>query len=230
MNRILATVTVSLALIVSGLVHGRWTDRWSSSTAPAEAAARFDKVSEFVIGEWGKGELIDAARTGATSRSPARYNAVIRKATRKSPSLWSVAGQVRSRFIAPTYAIRPAGSPSYGTPTRITVPGTKATFWTATATRVTATQESRLRLFWAWNAGEGWTASADPRVAFARRPVLHKLYVVRELDNLNEDVKKDPSLTFMQEFLPQLDATLFRQGTAEAGHRALSRHGLGERA
>ena len=52
MNRILATVTVSLALIVCGLVHGRWTDRWSTSPAIPEAARRFDKVAELDIGDW----------------------------------------------------------------------------------------------------------------------------------------------------------------------------------
>ena len=213
MNRILATATVSLALILSGLVHGRWTDRWTSSTAPAEAAARFDKVSEFVIGEWGKGEPIDAARTQADDRIAGTLQRRYKNARNQELAIVLVCGRPGPVSIHSPDICYTASGFTVGTPTRITVEGTKATFWTATATRVTATQESRLRLFWAWNAGDGWTASDDPRVAFARRPVLHKLYVVRDLDSLNEEVKKDPSLTFMQEFLPQLDATLFQQGS-----------------
>jgi hypothetical protein len=213
MNRILATATVSLALILSGLVHGRWTDRWTTSTAPAEAATRFDKVSEFVIGEWGKGEPIDAARTPADDQIAGTLQRRYKNGRNQELAIVLVCGRPGPVSIHSPDICYTASGFTVGTPTRITVDGTKATFWTATATRVTATQESRLRLFWAWNAGDGWTASDDPRVAFARRPVLHKLYVVRDLDSLNEDVKKDPSLTFMQEFLPQLDATLFQQGS-----------------
>jgi hypothetical protein len=213
MNRILATATVSLALILSGLVHGRWTDRWTTSAAPTEAAARFDKVAELSIGEWGKGETIDVPRTRADEQIAGTLQRRYQNAPRNQEiAIALVCGRPGPVSIHSPDICYTASGYTVGTPTRITVPGTRATFWTATATLTNATKESRLRLFWAWNAGEGWTASEDPRVAFARRPVLHKLYVVRELDNLNEKLEEDPSLKFMQELLRELEPTLFQQG------------------
>ena len=82
-------------------------------------------------------------------------------------------------------------------------------FWTADAVRLKATEETRLRLFWAWNPGNGGTAPDDSRTAFARCPVLHKLYVLRELNSLSEPIKDDPALTFLRVLLPELDTRLF---------------------
>jgi hypothetical protein len=210
MNRILATATISLVLIVSGLVHGRWTDRWVTSTAPFEAAARLDKVAALSINGW-DGKAVNTRADEQIAGTLQRH--YTNNATSQDLSIALVCGRPGPVSIHSPDICYTASGYTVGTPSKITVetvPGTRATFWTATASRVTATQESRLRLFWAWNAGDGWTASDDPRVAFARRPVLHKLYVVRDLDNLNEDVTKDPSLTFMKELLPALDEALFK--------------------
>jgi hypothetical protein len=81
--------------------------------------------------------------------------------------------------------------------------------WKTDATRTNATEETRLRLYWGWSDGSAWTASDDPRVQFARRPVLHKLYVVRELSGANEANRDEPCEEFMQTLLPVLGRTLF---------------------
>src|SRR5262249_22010284 len=56
-------------------------------------------------------------------------------------------------------------------------------FWTSIAVKTRITDGTKLRLYWAWNGGDGWYASADPRGQYSRfrYPVLHKLYVLRDL-------------------------------------------------
>src|SRR5262245_32289500 len=55
-----ALVAVAL-VVVSGLVHGFWTDRWSTSHAPAEAAERLARVP-LDAGEWQGQDLPNATR------------------------------------------------------------------------------------------------------------------------------------------------------------------------
>ena len=58
-----------------------------------------------------------------------------------------------------------------------------ARFWTSDAVRTRVSEETKVRLYWAWNGGKGWIASRDARIQFPRHnyPVLHKLYVLREI-------------------------------------------------
>jgi hypothetical protein len=92
-----------------------------------------------------------------------------------------------------------------------------AHFWTADAVKARVSKEMKLRLFWAWNGGEGWVASSDARNQFPRHryPVLHKLYVIRDLSAPGSAFtsKDEPSEAFLQALLPQLDRTLFRSGS-----------------
>jgi hypothetical protein len=211
MNRILATVTLSLALIISGVVHGRWTDRWSSSPALAEAAKRLEKVPDLVIGDWTNDEF----RQGHTTPDPLIAGTVQRSFKRSNNQeivVTLVCGRPGPVSIHSPDVCYAASGFKVGTPERYTVPGTNATFWTATATLTKATDVTSLRIFWAWNCGDGWTASDNPRLAYARKPVLHKLYVVRAQDHLNESLADDPCQGFMQDLLRELDPTLFKQG------------------
>jgi hypothetical protein len=96
-----------------------------------------------------------------------------------------------------------------GMPTRTMGPDAKSEFWTTDAVRTRATEETRLRLFWAWNAGDGWSAPDSPRQRFARYGVLHKLYVLRELNGPDDAGKDEPCLAFLRDLLPELERTLF---------------------
>jgi hypothetical protein len=88
-------------------------------------------------------------------------------------------------------------------------------FWKSDALRSSASEETRLRLYWAWNGGSGWKAAEEARVEFVRAPVLHKLYVVRELSGANESERREPCEEFIAVLLPTLRKSLDTP-TAEA--------------
>ena len=59
MTRTLLAALALLVLLVSGVVHGLWTDRWVPKPDPAAAAARFDRLP-LAIGDW-EGEALEVS-------------------------------------------------------------------------------------------------------------------------------------------------------------------------
>ncbi|MGH7226599.1 MAG: hypothetical protein ACRELF_25570, partial [Gemmataceae bacterium] len=88
--------------------------------------------------------------------------------------------------------------------------GDSDSFWRADALRTSATEETHLRLYWAWSDGSAWTAAEEARLRFARRPVLHKLYVVRERGEINDTQRGEPCEEFLEALLPALRRSLFQ--------------------
>jgi hypothetical protein len=84
-----------------------------------------------------------------------------------------------------------------------------AHFLTAKFVKEDATAPDALRIYWAWNAGDGWVAPTNPRWAFARYRALYKLYVIHHLTGPGESPDGDPSQEFMKVLLPQLHQSLF---------------------
>lgn len=85
-----------------------------------------------------------------------------------------------------------------------------AEFCSADFRKVGHASTTPLRVLWAWNAGAGWQVAENPRLAFASRSLLFKLYVVRPLDALNDHSDDEPSANFLRTLLPELDRVLFR--------------------
>jgi len=84
-----------------------------------------------------------------------------------------------------------------------------AEFWAARFLWAGPAPGSHRRIFWAWNAGGGWQAPDNPRLAFARYPALYKLYVIREMSKRDEPPENDPCREFMRLLLPELQEALF---------------------
>jgi hypothetical protein len=68
---------------------------------------------------------------------------------------------------------------------------------------------SLLRVFLAWGHGGAWAAPGNPRIAYAGKPYVYKLYVVRELPKAGESLEADPIAGFLKELMPKLQEVLF---------------------
>src|SRR3954470_6830087 len=91
MSRTTAALFASAVLIGTGLVHGRWTDRWTPAAEPAVAAARFNAIP-MTLGEWdghpeGKPTAADATLAGTLQR---RY---VNRRTGEAVSVYLVCGR-----------------------------------------------------------------------------------------------------------------------------------------
>ena len=81
-------------------------------------------------------------------------------------------------------------------------------FWKATFVKDTFPVREELRVYWAWNAGTGWQAVKEPRLTFARFPILHKLYAIYRVPAGTTAVT-DPCPDFLRQLLPETNGKLF---------------------
>ncbi len=207
MMRWFAALIGSTALIVCGIVHGYWTDRWAPPVETERAAERLDAIP-LELGEW-DGEVMEV-KSGEAGNGVARCikRRYVHRKSGAVVSLFLVCGRPGPVSIHTPEVCYGASGFMVGTKGRYESESGD-NMWKTDAIRTNATEETRLRLYWGWSDGSGWAASDDARVQFARRPVLHKLYVVRELSGLNESNQSEPCEEFLRLLLPSLRRSLF---------------------
>jgi hypothetical protein len=198
------TVLAVLALtIATALAHGVVTARWSGgrditpSIPPVPAN----------IGEWvgsdddtniDDKELAHLTRKYTNSRTGRVF---LLSLTAGHPGLTAV--------HTPEYCYRGSGYDQIGPVERRTAEvqgGPPAAFWTTQFGKKTASGTEQLRVFWAWSAGNGWSAPDSPRWHYLGRPMLYKLYVIGARE-ANVAPGKDAVL---DDFLAALVGTLNR--------------------
>src|SRR5262245_19934106 len=215
MKRWYYSVAASLLLVATGVVHGFWTERWITDPRLSAAAERLDGIP-MQIGEW-VGKEIEVKHT-----VPGVTGTVQRSYFNRRLGVTVVLALVNGR-PGPVATHTPEacyGASGYHVERRTLVPldkkGDGAHFWTSDATRTRVSEETKVRLFWAWNGGEGWTGANGARLQFPRYrfPVPHKLYVLRELTGVSPkptSAKDEPCLAFIEALLPELDRALFSE-------------------
>ncbi len=207
MMRWFTALMASLALVACGLVHGFWTDRWVPPVETAQAAERLNAIP-LEVGDWdGEVQEVKGGEAGEGVAGCIKRRYVHRKSG-TAVSLFLVCGRSGPVSIHTPEACYGASGFLINTKDRFEA-DSGDNLWKTDAVRTSATEETRLRLYWGWNGGSGWTASKDARVQFVRYPVLYKLYVVRELDGLTDSNRNEPCEDFLRVLLPALRATLF---------------------
>ena len=208
MKRHLLIGSALLVVLGSGLVHGWWTERWHSSPALGVAVARLGEVP-LTIGPW-KGEPVDVDPQAVAQANVAgcwmrRYTHGVSGEAVTVLLMCGRAGPVSVH--TPEWCYGGAGYEMAGAPTRLALGPVAdlppAQFWTARFAKLAPAVPEQLRIFWAWGAAGAWTAPDRPRLAFARQPVLFKLYVLRSLRSASERLEDDPCVEFMRQLLPQ---------------------------
>jgi hypothetical protein len=198
-------------VLASGLIHGLWTDRWARSDETVKARELLATIP-MTVGDWvGKDhEKPSQPGAGVTGSLQRTYT---HRRTNVTVSIAIVNGRpgpVGTHTPEVCY-----GSLGYMVdekkPVDLDCGGTTAQFWTTDMIRSKATEQNRLRMYWAWNAGGGWVASKDARHEFPRyrHPVLHKLYVLRDPNGQLVADKDEPCEAFLKQFVPALQAALF---------------------
>jgi hypothetical protein len=208
MVRIFPTLTAMTAVIACGVVHGVWTDRWHLSTEPAASAARLSQVP-LNLADW-EGQTVPG-KQGKDMAGAIHYR-YTHKRSGKSVTLFIVCDRPGPVSIHTPDVCYGAVGFEVGAQTkyspRLPPDEPSATLWTARFQKKTSSDTTDLRIFWGWNAGEGWQAADDARLAFAKFPALFKLYLIRE--GAGEDSPDDDScVELMRQLLPELRRALF---------------------
>jgi hypothetical protein len=214
MLRWLYASAAAAALIGTGLVHGFWTNRWVEDRAALTAAERLQNVP-MTVGDW-HATAIEV--TPAPGVAGAMQRAYTNKRLGVTVNVVLVNGQPGPVATHTPEVCYGAAGYSVGQreAIRLDTEGASSQFWTADATKASATEGSRLRFYWGWSAGKGWVASDDARKEFDRfrTPVLHKLYAIRELGAFETNVraKDEACVQFLDAFVPAMEKALFSEG------------------
>jgi hypothetical protein len=209
MKRCLPALIACLLVVVCGVVHGFWTDRWRPPTEAAEAAARMDALPQ-EIGDW-KGETVPDKNPTAGGTAGSIQRRYTNRRTGESVSIYLVCGRVGPVAEHTPDVCYVAAGFDVG-PKSLAAVADGASFWTADAARTKDVGDTRLRLYWAWSADGRWSAPDNPRFAFVRAPALFKLYVQRDLADGGPAAQEEPCVNFLRALLPELNKTLFSTG------------------
>lgn len=207
MTRYLA-LTVGMLIAGAGVVHGLWTDRWNLSDEPGASAAKLEQVP-LVLGDW-QGQTVDkesAPPAGVVGTLCRRY---VHGRTGAAVTILVVTARPGPACIHTPDACYVASGYKFTSIGKYTTKGEMPSeFFTAPFWKQKAADQRNLRILWSWNATGSWQAPDSPRLAFARYPVLHKLYLIRETATPEEPLEGDPCLEFMEHFQQAFHRVMF---------------------
>jgi Protein of unknown function (DUF3485) len=214
-RRLTVANLVAFALLVgSGLVHGRLTDRWGTSTALAQAVARLDRVPRSV-GDW-EGRDVDMDRRQIERAQIQGYLSRKYRNVRdgREITVLLVCGRpgpisVHTPDVCYAGAGYEAGAPPV--PGDLAAGDHRAAFLKARFTKADALVPETLDIFWAWNARGVWEAPANPRIGFAPYEALFKVYVIAGRSGAEAATPVEPAVDddFAKLMLTALNRALF---------------------
>ena len=161
--RPLPLLAALIVLVVSGLVHGFWTQRWHTLEALDKAVTRLPTVP-IQIGGW-QGVNIEV---DPEPYQQARAVGYWMRHYRKRPEVITVilmCGQAGHMAVhTPDICYRGAGFEMVGEPARYRLAGARpCEFWTATFRQPGKTAGPDLEIYWTWRADDRWLAPSSPR-------------------------------------------------------------------
>jgi hypothetical protein len=208
----MALGVVLLTVLVSGAAAGLWNGRWGESPTVQRAAARLDRLPLSLGSNWDVEETTLSAREVAVAAiegyASRRY---LNRRTGMILSVLLLCGQSGPMSVhTPDVCFAGAGYAPIGTQRLYEGPsGSHSEFRVCDFKKENVATPTLLRVFLSWGSKEEWTVPARPRLAFAGKPYLYKLYVSREMARPNEPINEDPATELIKELLPQLQETLW---------------------
>ena len=216
-NKLVFASLAIVFIVVTAVVQGRWTDRWSNSASERilHFADAFDLVpTQIVAGdrEWNGREPDE----NETKKARIRQRAGAEKIrTLNYQDLES------GELITVLMVCGPSRDVSNHTPDACYVSqGYKMTppikrhkigdgeFFTATFRK----GSSNLRIFWAWNPeGQFEVHPNDPRTVYGGRLPLNKVYLINEIPPEGQSPEKSPCIEFGQAFTEAFNRTVFTE-------------------
>jgi hypothetical protein len=208
---ILASATL---LLGTGILHGYITNRWGSSAPLQHAIDRLDRLP-LNVGNW-EGSLRKLDTEQQTIRTSgafvlARY---VNHDTGQALQITLVCGRPGTLSLHPPTICFPShGYEEKDRPRKLAVSlkdsGQKTEWIAADFTRPVAGGDEWTHILWCYGVDGDWIAPDNPRISLAIRQTVYKLYVARVGFGEEPTGQNDPSVAFLNVFLPELQKALF---------------------
>ena len=212
MSRFIALGVVFSVVLVSGAAAGLWGGRWGESQALQKAVTRLDRLPLSLGDNWEVQETTlserEIAIAGIEGYASRRY---VHRRTGASVSVLLLCGRSGPMSVhTPEICYVGAGFTRVGPERSYEGPsGSRSEFQVSDFRKVNEANPTLLRIFLSWGYEGGWAVPTKPRFAFAGKPYLYKLYVIRQMARPDETFKEDPATELLSELLPQLQKSLF---------------------
>jgi len=219
---IIAIAVLAALTFASGMIHGHMSDRWGLPQDMRKEAQKLDKIPD-MFGAWtlveGSKEEFDERVTnilecaGSTVRTYRNgdTNAVVQVAVFVGPP-----GPTSLHTPEICYPAR--DNQQIEDRQRVTIAedeDSEDAFWALTF-QSNNLERDKIRVYYAWSPGDHWSATDNPRFAYASHPHLFKIQLSSNLPAMADLGETDPCRDFLEEFVPVLAECL--AGTpAESG-------------
>lgn len=204
------TFVVAAVLTAVGVAHGFLTDRWElneDQVAKLQALAAVQPA----LGDWaGEDVPVDESQTPGFKTFCRRYSQAGTGRTVVTTVAVGRPGKVSTH--TPDFCFPGSGFELTGDIERKELAGNGgelAQLYTAVFARKKAVGTEALRVSWTWTTDGHWVAPEYPRLAFARAPVLLKLYLVHAVPAEGQEEDSPVYEEFAGRFLKELNARVF---------------------
>ncbi len=209
--RLRPALAAAVVLAVTGLCHGIRTDRWGVCTELVEATARLQRIP-LAVGEWeGKPYSLDERELRVAQVSGHRAMQFVHRVSAQKATLMVLCGRPGAiSSHTPDICFEGQGFRMQSAPVRQAVrasDGSSAEFWTAPFVRAGSAPQ-QVRVWWAWGTAGEWRAVEPPRLVFALRPVLYKMYVISPIPGPEQSPQDNAATKLIAAILPPIRSTL----------------------
>jgi hypothetical protein len=206
-----SSVALVTLIVVAGVVHGLWTNRWGETAELKAAVGRLDAIPRIAPGWQGVERKLTEGQTKGIAG--AFYHRYVQQSSGKGVEIFILCdrpGVVAVHTPDVCYAASGFTIGEKQTFQLDTGAGPEQ-FITAVFKKESGGEPTYLRIFWAWNNTGPWVAPDEPRLAFATSKMLYKMYVIQELTAPDEPYENGPSVELLRQLLPGMRRALFPQ-------------------
>ena len=200
------------ATIVSGLLHGRLTNRWGQPADWLQVASALAAVPE-QLGPW---QMVAAEELTETVAQTLECTGYVLRTYRHELSGETVNVAVLLGPPGPMTVHTPEicySGRDYRFPEERRLaeleepPGSEHAFW-ALRLHPRDPLRAKLDVYYAWSDGGAWMAPSDPRFSLANRPYLYKLQLAGEVVTAPDGEEESPCERFLTDVIPHLQSHL----------------------
>jgi hypothetical protein len=197
---IIAVITV---LIATGVVSGMWTKRWSGGAA---LSADNRMTLPVMVGDWDSREdAVDARVLKISQAAAIDRRWYINRTTGAAVSVSLVYGDPGPVAVhTPDVCYAGSGFEETASAAIREVEPNKPDRFLVRQFRKQGPAPMTLTVYYGWNAGDHWQVHDNPRIAFAGKPALYKLYVNYDTTAAVGPDADLPALEFLRALLPVL--------------------------
>lgn len=218
MQRLLPALTavfIALTTLGVGVMHGRWSNRWGVPVNPDEVKVRVASVP-MAFGDWETRDNQEFSPQIMKQLQCAGYvnRSYVNRKTAEIVQVALLAGPAGPISVHTPEVCYPALALDEAEPAqkdKVRDNDVPREEFRRVLFRSRGLDATYLRVWYAWRGEKGpWSVPNLPRVTLASEPMLYKIQVANASQSEPSTQVEDPCETFLREFLPVLDASLFK--------------------